>query len=166
MAGAVLVAAVDAVPTLEVQRQGGGGRVVVPLSTSQDGVVQASLEVRLWRGHWRGVVMHDFKYAIVVLDGRANTLVELFDRSDAAPYVNPVRSLVLPCVCAAAQALVAAVRPQIIYRATYLANPPPSTLVKHEMVTDTLVRLGFEVLDTGTDASSRRFWLMVKVEEV
>ena len=121
--------------------------------------------MRLWQGYWRGVAMHEFKYAIIVLDNRTTTRVELFDRDLAKPYIDPVRPLVLSCVGAATKTLVAAMRPQIIYRATYLVDPPIPTLAKHQIVTDILLEEGYEVLDAGADRHGRRFWLMVKIED-
>lgn len=73
--------------------------------------------------------------------------------------------MAVSCVCGAAKALVEAVRPELIYRATYLSNPPHATLVRHRRVTDTLRGLGYDLLDDGADTFGRKFWLMVRIED-
>jgi len=145
-----------------IHSDGGRTSVTIPLTTREDDDVQVALDVRLWRAYWHGVAMHEFKFAIVVRDAVTDEIAEIFDRNAAADYIAPVRRLVLPCVCSAAKALVETVRPDVIYRATYLTRPPPDTLSKHRIITDTIVELGYQVLRDGTDPHGRRFWLMAK----
>jgi hypothetical protein len=149
-------------PSFEVDRDRTRANVTLPLTMSADGLEQIALEVRLWRGHWTGIEMHEFKFVIIRLNTVTGEIEEIFDRHSAAPYIAEVRGLVLPCVCAAARALIAAVAPKVIYRATYLTRPPEKSLPKHQMITDTIVDLGYGVLQDGTDSNRRRFWLMTK----
>jgi hypothetical protein len=76
-----------------------------------------------------------------------------------------VVALVMPCVCGAIGALVQAVQPAVIYRVTKATQPPDKALRKHQMVTETLVELGFQVQDSGTDEFGRQFWVMTQVGE-
>ena len=116
----MFVPVIDNVPSrLRIDRDGSRWSILIPLTIGGDGPVEVAVEVRLWGGHWHGVDMHEFKYAVVVLNRATGRLAELFDRDEAAAYIEPVRPLVLPCVCAAARTLIGTVSPQVIYRATF-----------------------------------------------
>jgi len=88
------------------------------------------------------------------------------DRFMARGYLpEEVVPFVLPCVSGAIGALVDAVQPTVIYRVTKATQPPDKALAKHQMVTDRLVELGFQVQDSGTDEFGRQFWVMAQVGE-
>lgn len=143
---------------------GGDGRptVTIPLAASPDGNQWVALEVRLWPAFWRGVASHEFKFAIVHFDETDGGPAVIFDRNMASGYLENVRELVMPCVCAAAQTLILSVRPDVIYRATYLTRPPPKSLSKHQMITKLIESMGYYVAQSETDGQGRLFWVMIK----
>ena len=151
---------------LEVRSKGGRHTITVPLATDLDGTRWVAVEARLWGGHWRGVEVHEFKFAIIHFDSVMGEPVEIFDRYLAAGYLESVRRLVLPTACAAAEALIAHVRPRVIYRATYVTRPPEKALLKHRIITDTIVRSRYEVVLEGTDGHHRHFWIMTMTGDV
>lgn len=136
--------------------------MTIPLAQNGDGSELVAIEVRLWPAHWRGVSCHEFKFAIVIFDTDTNEPAVIFDRNMASGYVGKTRDLIMPCVCAAAKALVEAVNPHVVYRATYLARPPEKSLPKHHLITDTLLELGYETAQAETDVYGRQFWLMIR----
>lgn len=97
-------------------------------------------------------------------DASADPVV-IFDRNMAAGYIESVRHLVMPSVLEAAGVLVDAVKPEVIYRATYSTQPPEKSLSKHQMITDMIVSSGYEVVQTGTDQHRRAYWVMTKCKE-
>ena len=152
-----------AVPAnFDVHRRGLSASVIIPLTIRDDGAVRVALDVRLWAGHWHGRAVHEFKFAIVVSDWVIGTETDIFDRHAAADYLGLVRSLVLPCVCAAAGPLIDALEPAVIYRCTYLSDPPANSLSKHQMITAALIQLDYDVLRDGLDGDGRRYWLMTR----
>ncbi len=83
-------------------------------------------------------------------------MIDAAQNLKAAPYVAAVRDLVMPCVCAAARALIAAVASDVISRATYFTHPPGKSMTKHQKVTDTIADMGYKTLDDGVDPHGRR----------
>lgn len=75
---------------------------------------------------------------------------------DAYPHV-------LPSVINALKALVVIVRPEEIYRVTKGIRLPDHAFAKHELITETLQDMNFEINDSGTDRLGRRFWLMKRM---
>lgn len=144
----------------EINSQGARHTVTVPLALGDDEAQWVGVETRLWGGHWHGVTVHEFKFAIIHFDEATGVSADIFDRYLAAGFLTSVRQLVLPTVCAAAEALISHVRPQVIYRATYVTRPPEKSLLKHRIITDTIVRAGYEVIREGIDGHLRRFWIM------
>jgi hypothetical protein len=155
---------IDTVPIdIEVDLSQSRPTITIPLAASENGRQWVAVEARLWPCYWRGVKCHEFKFAIIFFDDDTEAPAVIFDRNMAEGYVGLVRSLIMPCVRSAAEALVRAVQPDVIYRATYLARPPEKSLPKHHMITDTLERAGYEVAQTGTDQYGRQFWIMTKL---
>ena len=154
---------ISGVPTnLEIITEGARNTITIPLAQSEDGSIWVAVEARLWGGHWRGTEVHEFKFVIIVYDDETGDSIEIFDRYMAAGYLGCVRGLVMPCVCGAAEALMKGVQPPVIYRATYITQPGKKELCKHQMITDTIVRIGYEIIQEGTDGLFRRFWIMTR----
>jgi hypothetical protein len=154
---------IEEIPS-EFEVEGGDGRptVTIPLAASEDGDKWVAVEVRLWPCHLWGVECHEFKFAIIYFDDADGEPAVIYDRNMAAGYLESVHQMVMPCVCAAARALIAAVQPDVIYRATYLCRPPEKSLSKHHMVTDAIRSVGYDVAQSETDGHGRVFWVMIK----
>jgi hypothetical protein len=152
---------IDAVPDdLVIRTEGERHSITIPVAASDDGLKWVAIEVRLWGGHWCGHAVHEFKFAIIYLDDEDGQPVEIFDRYMAAGYLESVRPLVMPCVCAGARELVRKVQPNVIYRGTYTTRPSEKALGKHHMITDTIAKEGYEVIQEGTDSQARHYWIM------
>ena len=103
---------------------------------------------------------------IVIAGDEGDEVFVTQDRFMARGYLpQEVIPLVIPCVCGAIRALVEAVQPAVIYRVTKATQPPDKALAKHQIVTETLVELGFQVQASGTDEFGRQFWVMTQVGE-
>lgn len=154
---------IESVPgELEIIASGHLHTVTIPLAASADGLSWAAAEIRLISKSWCGVAVHELKFLILVFDAEADEPEEIYDRYKASPYVGPVRELVLPCVCAAARALIEAVQPSVIYRATFATRHTDKSLEKHQIITDTIEKLGYGSATEGTDGYNRKFWVMVR----
>lgn len=154
---------IDQIPdAFAIEGRGARPTITIPLAASENGNQWVALEVRLWPAYWRGVECHEFKFAIIYFDDELGEPAVIFDRNMAAGYVERVRHLVMPCVCAAAKELVKSIQPSVIYRATYFAQPPEKSLSKHQMITDMLENAGYEIAQAGTDVYGRQFWLMTR----
>lgn len=118
--------------------------------TSTDGTIPAS--------NW----FHEFSFSIAVVDRYGEE--EPFytqDRFIARPYLpEAVVPMVMPIVLRSLDALIVRVKPKILYRVTKMRNPSPKALVKHELVTNHLHELGYEMLQQGVDSFQRRFWAL------
>lgn len=105
--------------------------------------------------------MHELQFAIAVEDIETGEIFETCERDMAAGYLPvEVREYVMPCICESTKALVEAIQPQAIYRVTKAIRPPEKALHKHQLITDSLIDLGYAVTQEGTDAMARRFWLL------
>ncbi|SFL30798.1 hypothetical protein [Methylobacterium pseudosasicola] len=105
---------------------------------------------------------HEFSFTILVvsLSDDAPTY-ETQDRTYARLYLpDGCRPLIMPIVSACLKALVAHVRPTVIYRVTKSRNPPEKALRKDVLLTRTLEDEGYAVIETGTDLWGRRFWVL------
>jgi hypothetical protein len=154
---------IDEIPNdLEIDGIGGRPTVTIPLAASDDGSQWVAVEVRLWPWRVNGVECHTFKFAIVHFDDAASEPAVIFDRNMAAGYLEAVRHLVMPSVCAAARALVEAVQPDVIYRATYFCKPPDKSMPKHNMVTEAIRSAGYKLSQSETDGHGRVFWVMIR----
>lgn len=153
---------IDEVPNeFEIEGLCGRPTVTIPLAASEDGYRWVAAEARLWPCHWRGVDCHEFKFAVIYFDDSDGEPAVIFDRNMAFGYVGSVRHLVMPCVCAAAKALIEAVQPDVIYRATYFCRPPEKSLKKHHMVTKAIEDMGYHVAQSEMDGHGRVFWVMI-----
>ena len=105
---------------------------------------------------------HEFSFAIAVIDRTGIELPYLVqDRTIARRYLPElVVPLVMPIVLRSLDALVARVRPIVLYRVTKARNPSGNALRKHNLVTDRLQELGYEMLQKGVDSAGRNFWAM------
>lgn len=111
-----------------------------------------------------GNAAHELKFEMVIAGDEADEVFVTQDRFMARGYLpDDVVPLVMPCVCGAIGALVETVQPAVIYRVTKATQPPDKALRKHQMVTDRLVELGFQVQDSGTDDFGRQFWVMTQL---
>jgi hypothetical protein len=106
-----------------------------------------------------GVDRHELQFGVGVLDVECADLRVHLDREGARPYVDDdLRPWVMPCVCAAIRSLVEKVQPASIYRVTKVQQPPDKALRKHELVTKTLLEIGFALKDAGTAPCGGVFW--------
>jgi len=54
------------------------------------------------------------------------------------------------------------IKPMMIFRVTKKPVPVRKAMIKHDRVTDFLFKNGYSVLESGSDAFGRPFWLMAK----
>jgi len=101
-----------------------------------------------------------FSIEVFALDGS----IEPFrtqDRQIAVGYIpDEVRKRVMDVVCEALKALLDHTNCRLIYRVTKDRDPSEKGLKKHHLLTETLVNVGFSLLEDGTDPYSRRYWIM------
>ena len=135
--------------------------ISILLTMDEDAERSVYLEVRLWPMAWHGVIAYDLQFLIVVEQPGQET-AQIYCRFEAEQYVDPVRSLIMLCVCEASEQLVRAVQPDVIHIVTFAQRPPPISLPKYGLITDMLENLGFEIVQTGSDPHDRRFWLLVR----
>lgn len=84
---------------------------------------------------------------------------ETQDRQIAARLIpEAVRPRVMDVTCECLKALINHVKPQHVYQVTKLIAPSDKALRKHHMLTETLIGMGYSVLEEGTDPFGRRFW--------
>jgi hypothetical protein len=136
--------------------------VSVGLAESVDGDRQVAVEISLCPADWQGTQIHELSFQIAVssLDGCEEPFTTQ-DRTAARGYLpEEVGDLVVPSVCAAAEELSNVVNPPFIFRVTKGRGLPEKALYKHHLITDTLLGIGFEVVQTGTDELGRLFWLL------
>lgn len=137
--------------------------ISILLTMDEDAERSVYLEVRLWPMGWHGVTAHDLQFLIVVEEPGAKA-EQIYCRYEAAKYVDPVRQLIMLCVCEAAKRLVDSGQPEVIHIVTFSPQPPKNALPKYEMITDMLESSGYEIVQTGSDPHDRRFWLLVAQE--
>lgn len=159
----------DSVPDrIEVEEEDAGTYstlVPVALDRGLDKLVVVECRLEFTANH--GVIpansqFHEFSFSIGVLD-RTGTESPFFtqDRRIARPYLPEAAiPLVLPIVLKSLDALIDRVRPKILYRVTKMRKPSEKALIKHKMVTEHLLQLGYELLQTDVDSFHRRFWQM------
>jgi hypothetical protein len=83
------------------------------------------------------------------------------DRQIAFAYIPAeIRERVMVVVCQGLISLVKQANCALVYRVTKDRYPNEKSLKKHYLLTETLVNIGFSVLDEGTDPYNRRFWIM------
>jgi len=109
---------------------------------------------------------YEFSFSITVTaldDGELPFATQ--DRTIARPFIPEESSpYVLPTVINALVQMVQDVQPNAIYRVTKMPNLPPKALAKHELITETLQSMNYEIIESGTDAWNRRFWKMERNE--
>jgi hypothetical protein len=137
--------------------------ISILLTLDEDAERSVYLEVRLWPMSWRGVAAHDLQFLIVV-EQRGAPTAQIYCRIEAQQYVDPVREIVMLCVCEAVTRLVENVQPDVIHIVTFVQNPPDNSLPKYQMITDMLESSGYEIVQTGSDQHDRRYWLLVEQE--
>jgi hypothetical protein len=151
----------DSVPDdLTVERDGDG--FVVACEAIEHGSLSVALEVRLDPMPDQGLDTYEASFGFTIYDfdgGEAAHFTQ--DRYEIEAYFDGLsRKAVMPTVCAALSLLVSEVQPVYIYRVTKGINLPQKAMVKHLLVTDFLLGLGFQTVDEGTDGFNRLFWLM------
>lgn len=140
--------------------------VLTLLAVSEDEVRDVSVRTLLMPFTHEGYAAYELKFEIVIASDEADEAFVTQDRFMARGYLpDQVIPLVMPCVCGAIGSLVEAVQPDVIYRVTKATQPPGKALGKHQMITERLVELGFQVQDSGTDEFGRQFWVMTQVGE-
>ena len=138
--------------------------VLTLLAVSEDELKNVAVRTLLMPFTHDDVAAHELKFEIVIAGDEADEVFVTQDRFMARGYLPAeVVPLVIPCVCGAIGALVEAVQPTVIYRVTKATQPPDKALGKHQIVTERLVELGFQVHDSGTDGFGRLFWVMTQV---
>jgi hypothetical protein len=161
----VFVPALDQVPDrYEVEGSDPEYWVLTLLAVSEDELKSVAVRTLLIAFTHDGNAAHELKFEIVIAADEADEVFVTQDRFMARGYLpDQIIPLVMPCVCGAIGALVETVQPAVIYRVTKATQPPDKALVKHQMVTERLVELDFEVQDSGTDEFGRQFWVMTHV---
>jgi hypothetical protein len=149
---------------VDVEADGDGFVVTVPACESDDGGTLVTLDCRLDPMPLHGPGTYEFSYNFTVVEFDGGALAyQTQDREEVERYFDGhTREHVLPTVCAAVAALVEYVQPHYIFRVTKGLNLPQKALVKHFLVTDTLLGLGYREVDTGTDEYNRLFWFMAR----
>ena len=163
----MFVPALDQVPDeYEVEGPDPNYWVLTLLAVSEDELRDVAVRTLLTPFTHNDAAAHELQFEIVIAGDEADEVFVTQDRFMARGYLpTEVIPLVMPCVCGAIGALVAAVQPAVIYRVTKATQPPDKALMKHQMVTERLVELGFEVQDSGTDDFGRQFWVMTQEGE-
>ena len=163
----MFVPALDQVPDqYEVEGPDPNYWVLTLLAVSEDEVREVAVRTLLMPFTHDGYAAHELKFEIVIASDEADEVFVTQDRFMARGYLpDEVVPLVMPCVCGAIGALVETVQPTVIYRVTKATQPPDKALLKHQMVTERLEALGFQVEDSGTDEFGRQFWVMTQVGE-
>ena len=106
-----------------------------------------------------GVARHELQFGVGVLDAECGNLTVHMHPEGGQPSVDDdLRPWVMKCVCAAIPPLVENVQPVAIYHVTKVPQPPQKALKKHELVTKTLLEIGFALKDTGTAPCGGVFW--------
>ena len=141
-----------------------GHVVSIPITVSDDGLRTVTLDVRLIEKSWSGVSVHELKFLYVVQNVETGKPEEIYDRDKAVPYVQPVKGMIMQWVCEAATMLIEHVQPPIIFRATFAEHPPEKALHKHQMITDTIQKLGYREPWVGSDDYHRVLWVMTRAE--
>lgn len=141
--------------------------VPIALCADTDRLIAISCEL-VWMTHDGQVPavqeFHEFSFAIMVID--RSGIEEPFstqDRTIARRYL-PEASVgrVMPIVLWSLEALVRNVDPEILYRVTKSQNPPQKSLAKHNLVTNFLGEMGYEIVEVGTDRFLRTYWVMAR----
>ena len=160
----MFVPALDRVPdAYEVEGDETHHWVLTLLAVSDDEVRSVAVRTSLIPFTHEDVAAHELKFEIVIAGDEADELFVTQNRDMARGYLpDDVVPLVMPCVCGSVGALIETVQPAVIYRVTKATQPPDKALRKHQMVTERLVELGFQVQDSGTDAFGRQFWTMTR----
>lgn len=163
----MFVPALDQVPDhFEVEGPDPNYWVLTLLAVSEDEIRDVAVRTMLIPFTHEDEAAHELKFEIVIAGDEADEVFVTQDRFMARGYLpDEVLPLVMPCVCGAIRALVGTVQPAVIYRVTNATQPPDKALTKHQMVTETLVDLDFQVQDSGTDDFGRQFWVMTQVGE-
>jgi hypothetical protein len=163
----VFVPALDQVPDeYEVEGPDPNYWVLTLLAVSEDELRDVAVRTLLIPFIRDDTEVHELKFEIVIAGDEADEVFVTQDRYMARGYLPAeVVPLVMPCVCGAIGALAGAVQPAVIYRVTKATQPPDKALRKHQIVTERLVELGFQVQDSGTDEFGRQFWVMTQVRE-
>ena len=162
----MFVPALQQVPDdYDVEVSGPNFWVLTLLAVSEDETKEVAVRTLLMPFTYDGVTAHELKFEIVIAGDEADEVFVTQDRFMARGYLPlEVIPVVMPCVCGAIGALIEAVQPTVIY-VTKATRPPDKALMKHQMVTERLVELDFEVQVSGTDEFGRQFWVMTQLGE-
>jgi hypothetical protein len=160
----MFVPLIDDVPgEFQVVDVEGEYQVLTAIAESEDGIRIVSILTSLIPFEHNGAQAHELKFGISVSGDEADEAFVLYQRDMAIGFIpKEIRHLVMPCVCRAIEALVGVVRPSAVYRVTKAISPPEKALSKHHMITDTLLRLGYIVQETGRDRFNRVYWILTE----
>jgi hypothetical protein len=101
----------------------------------------------------------------VVSDNEDREPFGVQDGRHARPFVpGEIRRLVLDCVVDALVSLVEEVGPRSIYRVAKSAGLPDKAMAKHYRIAAALERLGYRIVESGTDPAKRTYWLASRNE--
>lgn len=150
---------------IKVEDGEGGGRLAsVAIAQSDDGDRIVSVDCELNDTPYLGEIYAEFSFSIAVIS--LDDLSEPFqtqDRDIAANYIpSSIRHLVMAVVCEGLKSLILDKNPTAVYWVTKDRDPHEKALQKYNMLTETLIELGFSSSDEGTDVYNRRFWTMYR----
>jgi hypothetical protein len=148
--------------TFDVILSSGSYVTTISLAETYDAWRSVSLLCRLDPMPDAGERVFEFSFSITVdsYDG-SEPSYEIQDGLASKDYIpSDVRPLVMPTVRAALPSLTYYAQPAWIYRITKVRDLPGAALLKHHILTETLLSLGYTVVDSGTDDIGRQFWLM------
>ncbi|MCP5388162.1 MAG: hypothetical protein H6915_00185 [Novosphingobium sp.] len=151
----------DCIPdSLDVDRDSDG--FIVEALAVGDGSQIVSLIVRLDPMPDHGIDTYEASFGFLILDTDGGEPAHFTqDRFEVEAYFDGCsKDEVLPTVCAALTLLVSEIQPTYIYRVTKGIDLPQKAMIKHLLITDHLLGLGYQTVDEGTDDLNRLFWLM------
>lgn len=142
---------------IAVERDGGRYSTLVPIGLSNAGTV-ISVECNCTPKSHDGFSFHEFSFDILRFSGAdvfaiQNRLVARKILPDGGVH------LVLSIVLASYSKLIAALRPDYIYRVSAFTGLHEPPLRKHHYISEAIQLAGYNVSEKGRDAAGRSFWL-------
>ena len=142
---------------IAVERDGGRYSTLVPIGLSNAGTV-TSVECNCTPRTHDGFNFHEFSFDILRFSGSdvfaiQNRLVARKILPDGGVH------LVLSIVLASYSKLIAALRPDYIYRCSSFTGLHEPPLRKHHYISESIQLAGYNISEEGRDAAGRSFWL-------
>jgi hypothetical protein len=140
-----------------VDRDGGRHSTLVPIAVSTAGTV-VSVECNCTPKNHEGFGFHELSFDIVRFSG---TDVFTIQNRLVARKVLPQGGvhLVLSIVLASYSRLIQVAQPDFVYRCSAFTGLQEAPLRKHRFINEAIQICGFEISESGRDASGRSFWL-------